>query len=86
MIPSRSPLEDSSVAYLNDRITVNTEQCGGMPCIRGMRICVIDVLDGLACGLTTKLVIEEFPDPEESDIYACLRLASRRLGHPVLVS
>ncbi|MFL6332979.1 MAG: DUF433 domain-containing protein, partial [Pyrinomonadaceae bacterium] len=27
------------------RITVNPEQCGGRPCIRGMRIRVTDVLD-----------------------------------------
>jgi uncharacterized protein (DUF433 family) len=28
-----------------ERITINPEQCGGRPCIRGMRIRVIDVLD-----------------------------------------
>jgi uncharacterized protein (DUF433 family) len=30
------------------RITVNPEQCGGRPCVRGMRIRVSDVLDLLA--------------------------------------
>ena len=35
-----------------DRITVNPEQCGGRPCIRGMRIRVSDVLDLFAAGLS----------------------------------
>ena len=29
--------------YLAERITVDPEQCGGRPCIRGMRIRVSDV-------------------------------------------
>jgi uncharacterized protein (DUF433 family) len=74
------------VAFLDERITVDPEQCGGRPCIRGMRIRVSDVLDLLAGGLTPKEVIEELPDLEEADIQACLRFASRRLGHPVLVT
>ncbi len=35
-----------------ERITVNHEQCSGRPCIRGMRIRVIDILSLLASGLT----------------------------------
>ncbi|MCE7986064.1 MAG: DUF433 domain-containing protein [Caldilinea sp. CFX5] len=31
--------------YIADRITVNIEQCGGRPCIRGMRIRVVDILE-----------------------------------------
>jgi uncharacterized protein (DUF433 family) len=56
------------------------------PCVRGMRIRVSDVLDLLADGLTPKQIIEELPDLESDDIAACLRLASRRLDHPVLES
>lgn len=41
------------------RITINPEQCGGRPCIRGMRIRVIDVLDLLAAGLSAQQVLEE---------------------------
>ena len=74
------------MAFLDERITVDQEQCGGRPCIRGMRIRVTDVLDLLASGLTPKEVIEELPDLEVADIHACLRFASRRLGHPVLGS
>lgn len=69
-----------------DRITVNPRQCGGRPCIRGMRIRVTDVLDLLAAGLTRDQVLEELPDLEDEDIDACLRFASRRLDHPVVVA
>lgn len=41
-----------------ERIT-NPEQCGGRPCIRGMRIRVVDVLDLLAAGLSREEVLEE---------------------------
>jgi len=68
-----------------DRITINPEQCGGRPCIRGMRIRVTDVLDLLANGLTSQQVIEELPDLELADVQACLQYASRKLNHPVLV-
>ena len=68
-----------------NRITIDLEQCGGRPCIRGMRIRVVDVLDLLANGLTPQQVIEELPDLEIEDIQACLQFASRKLNHPVLV-
>lgn len=71
---------------LLDRITVNPKQCGGRPCVRGMRIRVSDVLDLLASGLTPQQVIEELPDLEREDIEACLRFASRRLDYPVVVA
>nr|VFJ58168.1 MAG: Protein of unknown function (DUF433) [Candidatus Kentron sp. DK]VFJ64475.1 MAG: Protein of unknown function (DUF433) [Candidatus Kentron sp. DK] len=35
-----------------NRITVDIEQCGGRPCVRGMRILVTDVLDLYSAGLT----------------------------------
>ena len=68
------------------RITINPEQCGGRPCIRGMRIRVIDVLDLLAAGLSHEQVLEELPDLEPEDITAALKFASRRLDHPVLAA
>jgi len=66
-----------------ERITVDPEQCGGRPCVRGLRIRVTDVLDLLASGLTREQVLEELPDLEASDVFACLRFASRRLDHPI---
>ena len=72
------------MANLMERITVDPEQCGGRPCVRGMRIRVTDVLDLLASGLTAEQVVLELPDLEPEDIQACLRFASRRVDHPVV--
>lgn len=71
---------------LMDRITVHPRQCGGRPYICGMRIRVTDVLDLLAAGLSREQVIEELPDLEPEDVDACLRFASRRIDHPVVVA
>ena len=71
---------------LLERITINPAQCGGRPCIRGMRIRVIDVLDLLAAGLSAEQVVEELPDLEPEDVQAALRYAARRLDHPVLTA
>jgi len=71
---------------LMHRITVNPQQCGGRPCVRGMRIRVIDVLDLLATGLTPEQVVADLPDLELADVTACLRFASRRLDHPILAA
>ena len=68
------------MAYLDERITIDPEQCGGRPCLRGMRIRLSDVLDLLGSGLTPGQVTEELPDLEPGDVQACLRFASRRLG------
>jgi uncharacterized protein (DUF433 family) len=74
------------MSSLMDRITINPEQCGGRPCIRGMRIRVIDVLDLFAAGLSTEQILEEMPDLEMEDLQAALQYAARRLDHPVLAA
>jgi uncharacterized protein (DUF433 family) len=74
------------VAELMDRITVNTEQCGGRPCIRGMRIRVIDVLDLFAAGLSADQILEEMPDLQMDDLKAALQYAARKLDHPVIAA
>ena len=67
-----------------ERITVDPEKCGGRPCIRGMRIRVIDILDLLSAGLTREQILEELPDLEMADIEAALQYASFTLDHPVI--
>jgi uncharacterized protein (DUF433 family) len=68
------------------RITINPEQCGGRPCIRGMRIRVIDILDLLAAGLSAEQVLGELPDLEKEDILAALQYAACWLDHPRLAA
>lgn len=72
--------------YVSDRITVNPEQCGGRPCIRGMRIRVVDILDLLAAGLSFNDVLDELPDLEMADLYAVFKYAAIWVDHPVLLA
>ena len=66
-------------------ITINSKQCSGQPCIRGMRIRVVDVLDLLGNGLSFSEIREEFPELTEDDIKACVKYASSKVQHPRLV-
>ena len=69
-----------------ERITFNPNQCGGRPCIRGMRIRVTDVLDLLAVGLSFELILDEMPDLEREDIVASIQFATRRIDHAVIAA
>lgn len=69
-----------------ERITVNPRQCGGRPCIRGMRIRVIDIIDLFAAGLNQEQILEELPDLEKEDIEAAFKYISLKLDHPVLAA
>ena len=71
---------------LRNRITTNPAQCGGRPCIRGMRIRVVDILEMLAEGVTAQEILADFPDLEAEDIQACLLLAAERVDIPRLVA
>jgi uncharacterized protein (DUF433 family) len=66
------------------RITVDPKQCGGRPCLRGLRIRVKDVLDLLAAGASREEILKDFPLLEAEDITAALEYAARQSDHPVL--
>lgn len=61
---------------LFDRITFDPQIKGGRACIRGMRITVSLVLSLVANGMTTKDILEEYPDLEADDIKASLQYAA----------
>jgi uncharacterized protein (DUF433 family) len=84
--PSVIDLQYRHMAETMDGITADPEQCGGRPCVCGMRIRVTDVLDLLAAGLSQAEILEEMPALEKEDIEACLRFASRKLNHPILAA
>jgi uncharacterized protein (DUF433 family) len=67
------------------RITVDPEQCGGRPCLRGLRIRVTDVLDLLAAGASREEILEDYPYLAAGDITAALEYAARQTDHPVLL-
>lgn len=66
------------------RITLDPEQCGGRPCIRGLRIRVKDILDLLAAGASHEEILTDYPYLEQGDISAALEYAATQMDHPVL--
>lgn len=59
-------------------ITIEPDKRGGKPCIRGLRMTVIDILEYLASGMTPEEIVGEFPDLTLEDIRACLAFAADR--------
>ena len=60
------------------------KQCGGKPCIRGMRVRVKDILEMLAGGMTEAEILADFDYLKPSDIRTALEYASMQADHPVL--
>ncbi|MFN3533599.1 MAG: DUF433 domain-containing protein [Candidatus Brocadia sp.] len=58
------------------RITVNPNQMGGVPCIRGLRIPVATVVGMVADGMTEEEIIKAFPDLKREDIREALQYAA----------
>ena len=67
---------------LDERITLDPLQCGGRPCIRGMRIRVTDVLEMLSHGVAAGEILGDYPDLEAEDIQACQHYAARLTDIP----
>lgn len=59
-------------------ITIEPGKRGGKPCIRGLRITVYDVLNWLASGMSSKEILEDYPELTTDDITACLAFAADR--------
>jgi len=68
------------------RITIDDAQCGGRPCIRGMRMRVSDVLDLLSAGAPFDEILNDYPYLEREDILAAIEYAARQTDHPVVLS
>lgn len=58
------------------RITVNPQQMGGVPCIRGMRIPVATVVGLVAEGVRDDEILCAYPDLEPEDIRQALAFAA----------
>lgn len=50
----------------------------GRPCIKNTRISVYDILSWLASGMTSKEIIEDYPEIKEEHIQSCLAFAADR--------
>lgn len=58
------------------RITVNPNQMGGVPCIRGLRIPVATIVGMIADGMSDKEILAAFPDLQGEDIREALQYAA----------
>jgi len=64
--------------HYSEIITIDPQVRFGMPCIRGMRISVSDILGWLASGMTESEIINDYPDVTSEDIKAALAFAADR--------
>jgi uncharacterized protein (DUF433 family) len=69
---------------LLSRITSEPGKMGGRPCIRGIRIRVMDILEMLSAGSTREEILEAFPYLENDDISAALLYAARATDHGLI--
>lgn len=67
-----------------DRITIDANQCGGRPCIRGLRFRVVDLLQLLAAGASHEEILADYSFLEPADIQAALLYAARLADHTVV--
>jgi uncharacterized protein (DUF433 family) len=58
------------------RITINPDQMGGVPCIRGLRIPVATVVSMVAEGMTEAEILEAHPDLETADVREAMQYAA----------
>ncbi len=62
-----------------ERITIEPEKMGGVPCIRGLRIPVATLVGMLAEGATEAEILGDYPDLEAEDLREALRFAAEAL-------
>jgi uncharacterized protein (DUF433 family) len=59
-----------------ERITVNPEKMGGVPCVRGLRIAVATIVGMVAEGMSEAEILRAYPDLKKEDIREALRYAA----------
>ena len=67
-----------------DKITIDPEQMGGVPCIRHLRIPVATVLKLIAEGTSFDGIIELYPDLSTEDIREAIAFAARSVEERVI--
>jgi uncharacterized protein (DUF433 family) len=61
------------------RITVDSNQMNGVPCVRGLRIPVATVVEMVAQGMSDTAILTAYPDLELGDIREALSFAAAAL-------
>ena len=71
---------------LSQIITIEPGKRSGKPCIRGLRMRVVDVLQLLSAGATFEEILADYPFLEREDILAAIQYAAIQTDHIVLQS
>ena len=71
---------------LAQRISTNSEVCGGRPIVAGTRMRVSDVLAMLADGVSETQILADFPYLAAADVRACLAYAARAIDHRIVAA
>lgn len=58
------------------RITVQPDQMGGVPCVRGLRIPVATIVGMFADGMSESEIVAAYPDLEAEDVREAIRYAA----------
>jgi len=69
-------VQQEATAVSFERITIDAEQMGGVPCIRGMRIPVATVVGMFADEMSRAQILDALPDLEADDVTEALRYAA----------
>ena len=79
-LPEFGPLQEAMGLEVTlkvfKRITVNPNQMGGVPCIRGLRIPVATVVGMAGEGMTEAEILKAYPDLEREDLREALLYAA----------
>jgi uncharacterized protein (DUF433 family) len=67
-----------------ERITVEADKMGGIPCIRGLRMPVATVVAMVADGMTVEEILADFPELEPEDVRAALLYAAEAVRERAL--
>jgi uncharacterized protein (DUF433 family) len=63
-------------AELLKRITIEPGKYGGRPCIRGMRMRVVDILELLSAGASHEEILRDYPFLERDDILGAIEYSA----------
>jgi uncharacterized protein (DUF433 family) len=66
------------------RITVNPDQMGGVPCLRGLRIPVATIVALVAEGQPVSGILADYPDLEAADVREALLFAAEAVRERAL--
>ena len=82
-------MDATTLINWEEHVVVDATVCGGRPCVKGTRIPIAVLLDGLAEGLSWTRLIDHYPEISLADIGAALGyaavLARKSVWKPTLV-